>query len=107
MPASDSHYDQLETRDPVQRERAQFNLLPDLLRQAMANAPGWAAHLTGVDPAGVTSRAALAGLPLLRKSTLKELQAKAPPFGGFATAPVAELSRIYMSPGSKIGPGDI
>jgi len=104
VPASDSHYDQLETRDPVQRERAQFNLLPDLLRQAMANAPGWAAHLTGVDPAGVTSRAALAGLPLLRKSTLKELQAKAPPFGGFATAPVAELSRIYMSPGPIFEP---
>ena len=33
------HFDQLETRDPEQRELAQFNLLPDLIRQAVA-APG-------------------------------------------------------------------
>ena len=31
-----NHYDQLETRDPAQRELAQFNLLPDLVRDAMA-----------------------------------------------------------------------
>jgi len=37
----------------------------------------------------VTSRAALAKLPVLRKATLKELQAEHPPFGGFATSPVA------------------
>ena len=41
------HFDQLETRDPEQRELAQFNLLPDLIRQAMAAAPGWAEHLQG------------------------------------------------------------
>jgi phenylacetate-CoA ligase len=104
VPASESHYDQLETRDPAQRERAQFNLLPDLLRQAIAQAPGWAAHLKGVDPAGVTSRAALARLPLLRKSALKDLQAKDPPYGGLATAPAAELARIYMSPGPIFEP---
>ena len=28
----DHHYDQLELRDPAQRELAQFNLLPDLVR---------------------------------------------------------------------------
>ncbi len=104
MPASNSHYDQLETRDPAQRERAQFNLLPDLLRQAIAAAPGWAAQLEGVDPAGVTSREALARLPLLRKSALKDLQAKSPPYGGFATRPVAELGRIFMSPGPIFEP---
>jgi phenylacetate-CoA ligase len=104
VPTSNSHYDQLETRDPAQRERAQFSLLPDLLRQAIAAAPGWAAHLKGIDPAGVTSRAALARLPLLRKSALKDLQAKNPPFGGFATRPVAELGRIFMSPGPIFEP---
>ena len=30
---SDKHYDQLETREPAQRELAQFNLLPDLVRE--------------------------------------------------------------------------
>ena len=47
------------------------------------SAPGWAKHLAGVDPKSVTSRAALAKLPLLRKSALLGLQKEIPPFGGF------------------------
>ena len=70
----------------------------------MAEAPGWAAQLKGVDPAGVTSRDALAKLPLLRKTALKDLQAKSPPYGGFATSPVTSLARIYMSPGPIFEP---
>jgi phenylacetate-CoA ligase len=101
---TDKYYDQLETRDPEQRELAQFNLLPDLLRQAMGKAPGWASQLAGVDAGGITSRAALAKLPILRKSALKDLQAKTPPFGGFATQPAAALARIYMSPGPIFEP---
>ncbi len=98
------HFDQLETRDPAQRELAQFNLLPDLVRLAMSKAPGWAAHLEGVEPAAVNSRAALAKLPVLRKSALKDLQAKNPPFGGFATQPAAALGRVFMSPGPIFEP---
>src|SRR5262245_57884594 len=101
---SDRHYDQLETRDPAQRERAQFNLLPDLVRHAMANAPGWASQLAGVDPSSVNSRAGLAELPVLRKTALKELQGKSPPYGGFTTAPASGLARIYMSPGPIFEP---
>jgi phenylacetate-CoA ligase len=97
------HYDQLETRDPEQRERAQLNLLPDLLRKAM-EAPGWAEHLKGVDAAAVTSRKALAALPLLKKSALKELQAKRPPYAGFATAAPGALARVFMSPGPIFEP---
>ena len=100
----DRHYDQLETRDPAQRELAQFNLLPDLVRHAMTNAPGWAAHLKGVDATALNSRQSLAKLPVLRKSALKELQAKDPPFGGFATAPAGVLGRVFMSPGPIFEP---
>src|SRR5215475_3253241 len=100
----DTHYDQLETRDPAQRELAQFNLLPDLVRHAMTTAPGWAVHLKGVDAAAVNSRQSLARLPVLRKSMLKDLQAKAPPFGGFATAPAGVLGRVFMSPGPIFEP---
>jgi len=99
-----THYDQLETRDPAQRELAQFNLLPDLVRHAMTHAPGWAAHLKGVDAAAVNSRQSLAKLPVLRKSALKDLQAKDPPFGGFATAPAGVLGRVFMSPGPIFEP---
>jgi len=99
-----SHYDQLETRDAVQRERAQFALLPDLIRRAKSAAPGWAAHLGDIDPKAITSRAALAQLPLLRKSELLERQAANPPLGGFATAPAGQLARLFVSPGPIFEP---
>lgn len=104
MSVKNGHFDQLETRDPAQRELAQFNLLPDLVRHAIANAPGWARQLAGIDPAGVTSRAGLAKLPVLRKSALKELQAKDPPYGGLTTSPAAGLARIFLSPGPIFEP---
>ena len=101
---SDSHFDQLETREPIARERALFNLLPGLLARAVALAPGWAEHLQGIDLAAINSRAALASLPLLKKSALKDLQAKRPPFGGFATDTAGVMGRIMMSPGPIFEP---
>lgn len=98
------HFDQLETRDPEQRELAQFNLLPDLIRRAIADAPGWGEHLKGIDPGVANSREGLATLPVLRKSGLHVLQAKRPPFGGFATLPLTEASRVFMSPGPIFEP---
>ena len=98
------HFDQLETRDPEQRELAQFNLLPDLIRHAQSAAPGWADQLKGVEAALVTSREALAKLPLLRKQALKDLQARRPPYGGFATSVAGALARVFMSPGPIFEP---
>jgi phenylacetate-CoA ligase len=97
------HFDELETRDPAERERDLCARLPGLLVQAM-RAPGWAAQLSGVDPATVSSRAALARLPLLRKSDLIALQRSRPPFGGFNVTPVSELRRLLMSPGPIFEP---
>ena len=75
------HYDALETRAPAEREADLFARLPNVLRKAMA-APAYAERLKGIDPASVTSRAALARLPVLRKSELPALHKAAPPFGG-------------------------
>ena len=50
-------------------------------------APGWAKHLAGVDPQSVTSRAALAKLPVLHKSDIAALQKEYPPFGGLNVTP--------------------
>jgi phenylacetate-CoA ligase len=61
------HYDQWETREPAGRERDLLTRLPALVAGAM-KAPAWAAHLAGVDAKSVTSRAALAKLPVLHKS---------------------------------------
>jgi phenylacetate-CoA ligase len=101
---STEHFDTLETRDPEARERSQFGLLPDLVRKAIAGAPGWAAHLKGVDPAALTSRAELAKVPLLRKASLHGLQIARPPFGGLSVSSGTDLGRIFMSPGPIFEP---
>ena len=98
------YFDHLETRDPAARERALLRRLARLLARSIADAPGWARHLAGVDPAAVTSREALARLPLLRKPDLKEKQAEDPPFAGFAIGDSGGFGRIFMSPGPIFEP---
>jgi phenylacetate-CoA ligase len=93
------YYDALETRDPEVRERDLFARLPQHLAHARANAPGWARILADVDPRAVVSRAALARLPVTRKSDLKALQARELPFGGLNATPVGKLAKLYVSPG--------
>ncbi len=97
------HFDSLETRDPAEREQALFAALPGILAHAM-QAPGWARHLAGIDPQSVTSRAALARLPVLRKSDLAEFQKNDPPFGGFNVTHPGEARRLHMSPGPLFEP---
>jgi len=97
------HYDLLEIRDPAARERELFAQLPEAVARAMT-APGWAAQLKGADPKSITSRAALARLPLLRKSDLLSLQKASPPFGGFNVTPPGRAKRLHMSPGPIFEP---
>jgi phenylacetate-CoA ligase len=97
------HYDALETRSPDERERAQFGRLPEIIALALS-APGWAKHLGDVDSRAVSSRAALARLPLLRKSDLPALQKATPPFGGFNVTPPGKMKRLLMSPGPIFEP---
>jgi phenylacetate-CoA ligase len=96
-------YDDLETRASEVREAALFARLPDLVGRAMT-APGWAEHLAGIDPRAVSSRAALAELPLLHKSDLPRRQRERPPFGGFATLRPGRTTRLMMSPGPIFEP---
>jgi phenylacetate-coenzyme A ligase PaaK-like adenylate-forming protein len=97
------HYDALETRDPIAREREQFAQLDELIARAMT-APGWAKHLEGIDPKSVTSRASLAKLPVMRKSDLAALQKAHPPFGGLNTTAPGRVRRLLMSPGPIFEP---
>ena len=96
-------FDALERRDPQERERDLMARLPQLIARART-APGWAAILDGVDPARVTSRAALAELPITRKADLKGLQRAAMPFGGLTATPTGQLSRVFVSPGPIFDP---
>ena len=81
------YYDTLETRDPEQRERELFAALPGQVAHAMQNAPAFAELYQGVDAKQVSSRAALAQLPVIRKHELSERQKTLPPFGGLAATP--------------------
>ncbi len=105
MPESgDTYYDRQEVRPPAERERSLFHALPGLLRHALDNAPVYRRHLGDIDPESVTSREALARLPVLRKSELIGLQAGDPPFGGLAATPLARLARVFQSPGPIFEP---
>jgi phenylacetate-CoA ligase len=95
-------FDALETRPPEQREEEQFERLRAQLADAQARARGPAGGFGDLDAQAVTDRAALAGLPVLRKADLAERQRAAPPFGGLA---VEGLRHAFMSPGPIFEPG--
>jgi phenylacetate-CoA ligase len=97
------HYDSLETRPAVLRESEESAVLPNVIAHAM-QAPGWARHLAGVNARAVNSRAALAKLPLLRKSDIAALQKEHPPFGGLNVTPPNKARRLLMSPGPLFEP---
>ncbi|GGB32155.1 phenylacetate--CoA ligase [Roseibium aquae] len=92
-------YEPREGQEPAAREQDLFGRLPGLLSHAVENAAGWARHLHGHDVARVADRAALAALPVLRKSDLMAHQKENPPFGGFLAAPLHHATRVFMSPG--------
>jgi phenylacetate-CoA ligase len=93
------YFDLLETRDPELREREQMRALARQLAHAKAHAPAFAKILAHVEPTGVQDRAALAQVPVTRKSELLEIQKALRPFGGFAVARWGEARRVFASPG--------
>ena len=97
------HHDELETRDPDERERDSLGRLPDLIALA-TSAPGWAHQLAGIEPNAVASRTALARLPVLCKSELAARQEQHPPFGGFNVSAPGRVRRLLMSPGPIFEP---
>jgi phenylacetate-CoA ligase len=98
-----AHYDRLETRDPDERERELCGRLPDIIALALS-APGWAEHLAGVEPNAIASRAALAKLPVMRKSEFAARRKAQPPFGGLNVTAPGRARRLLMSPGPVFEP---
>ena len=95
-----NYYDARETRDPSERERDLLARLPAQIAHAQAKTAALAKLLADVDPATVSSREALAALPVIRKSELLELQKTARPFGGFAAVRWGSgCARVFASPG--------
>ena len=98
-------FDSLETRDSQTREAALLAALPAQIAYAKQSSSAFAALLTDVDPTRITSRAALAKLPVIRKSELQERQQAARAaggnvFGGFSAIGYgAKMTRVFASPG--------
>ena len=106
-------YDSLETRSPAEREAALMAALPAQVAHARQNAPAFAALLADIDPSTITSREALARLPVTRKYELHALQQAArtastegasananDTLGGFAAIGFgAAMPRVFCSPG--------
>ena len=99
------YFDALETRTPAEREAALMAALPRQIAHAQAHSAAMGEILAGVDAAAITSRAALAQLPVTRKSELLARQqasraAGRDAFGGFSAIRYgAAMPRLYASPG--------
>lgn len=99
-------FDALETRESAQREAALMAAFPAQVAHAKQASAALAQILKAVDPAAVTSRKALAQLPVTRKHELLERQqasravAGGDVFGGFSTLGFgAQMPRLFASPG--------
>lgn len=98
------NFDRLEVRAPEVRERALMRDLRAIMTQARARAPGLRAQLKGISLDKIKSRADLALIPVMRKSSLIELQGDDPPFGGLTVTKAAGFERLFASPGPIFEP---
>ena len=105
-----THMDALETRDPAARESALLAALPGQIAHAQKNAPAFAEILKDINAADITSRNALAKLPVIRKYELLEKQkasraAGDSVFGGFSAVSYGrQMPRVFSSPGPLYEP---
>jgi phenylacetate-CoA ligase len=106
------YFDELETRSPAAREAALMAALPAQIAHAQKTTAAFAEILKGVDASQITSRAALAKLPVTRKTELHDRQKASREkntegggdiFGGFSSllrqSGQHGMGRIFASPG--------
>ncbi|MHC8492022.1 phenylacetate--CoA ligase family protein [Thalassospira sp. SM2505] len=99
-----TYYDARETRKPADREAGLMAALPRIVHHAKTKSPGYGRILADIDPQVISTRAALATLPVTRKSDLIDAQAKDAPLAGLNATPVPALARMFQSPGPIYDP---
>jgi phenylacetate-CoA ligase len=103
-------FDTLETRPPAEREATLLAALPRQVAQAQTQACAFTDLLAGVKAADISSRPALAQLPVTRKYELLERQQAQRQqggnvFGGFSAIGFgASMPRVFASPGTIYEP---
>lgn len=98
------HFDELETRDPEQRETELMAALPGQVALAKTNSSFFGKLYADIDPMAINTREALRQLPVIRKPDVQEAQNAEPPFGGLNAVPVGDMAHVYMSPGPIFEP---
>ncbi|NBX62658.1 MAG: phenylacetate--CoA ligase family protein [Betaproteobacteria bacterium] len=101
-------YDALETRDPAVREADLMAALPRQIAHAQQHTRAFANLLQGVNASTVTSRQALAALPVTRKHELlarQQAHRADDVFGGFSALSFGKaMPRVFASPGTIYEP---
>lgn len=102
------HHDTLETRSPAAREDALMAALSVQVAHAQKNSPAFTASLVGIDAQQISTRAALATLPVIRKYELlaqQQAQRASNVFGGFSAIRFGKaMPRVFASPGTIYEP---
>jgi phenylacetate-CoA ligase len=98
-------YDKLETRSADQREADLMAALRETVALAKSKTAFYAEAFKDVDPAALKDRAALATLPVLRKSEMAARQKANRPLGGFNAEPIKDMAHMFASPGGIYEPG--
>jgi len=101
-----SFFDELEGMTPEARGRYQTKGLQKAIEHAYAHAPAVKEIFAraGVKPSSIKQVKDLEQLPITRKGDLIELQRSKPPYGGFLAVPLAEVERVFITPGPLYGP---
>ncbi len=83
------------------QERILNKKLADIIFYAYRRAPAFKTKMdrVGVKPSEIKTVKDLDKIPVTSQSDMVLLQKENPPFGGFLTAPIEELERIFVSPG--------
>lgn len=92
-------FDALEQRSMDEREAAYASALPRLIALAKEKTEHYQHSLADIDPAAITSRAALANLPVLRKSTLIQEDGQPLAVKTVIPHPFGDTHQIFQSPG--------
>lgn len=95
-----------ESMSSKERAEYQARALRRFLKHAHANCPAIRAILDSahVKPSDIRSLKDLEKIPVTTKDELRELQQKAPPFGGFLAVALEDIGAIYCSPGPLFEP---
>ena len=99
MSDANSFLDSSETRSGVEREADLITRFKDQVKHAQAKSNYFKERLKNIDSKSIVDRDTICQIPVTRKTDLKAIQAKAPPFGGLTTSPVSGLARLFSSPG--------